>query len=137
MPRQISAQVNQVGPTTGEGVARDHRVVIDRPVEKGGNNRGPLGGELFLFSLGGCFLSTLLAAARTRSEEVADVRIDLAGIVDGSPESFTGIDMKLTGKFSSLDVMKKLVDIAERGCLVTNTLRRALTISIVLEREDL
>jgi putative redox protein len=137
VPRQISAQVNQVGPTTGEGVARDHRVVIDRPVEKGGNNRGPLGGELFLFSLGGCFLSTLLAAARTRSEEVADVRIDLAGIVDGSPESFTGIDMKLTGKFSSLDVMKKLVDIAERGCLVTNTLRRALTISIVLEREDL
>jgi hypothetical protein len=32
--------------------------------------------------------------------------------------------------------MRKLVTIAERGCLVTNTLKAAMVISVVLEKSD-
>ena len=66
MARTIEVQVDQVGPSTSEGRARDHRVLIDRPRRKGVDDRGPLGGELLLLSLGGCFMSTLLAAIRSR-----------------------------------------------------------------------
>ena len=31
MARTIEVQVDQVGPSTSEGRARDHRVLIDRP----------------------------------------------------------------------------------------------------------
>ena len=55
MPRTISVEVEQVGPSTGSATARSHTVFVDRPVEKGGNDRGPLGGEYLLMSLGGCF----------------------------------------------------------------------------------
>jgi putative redox protein len=136
MPRTLEVRVDQIGPATGQGTARTHTVVIDRPVEKGGSDRGPLGGELLLLSLGGCFLSNLLAAVGSRSAEVSRIRIAVAGTIGGAPERFEAIDMRVTAKYSDTDLMRKLVAIAERGCLVTNTLKTALVITIALEREE-
>ena len=36
---------------------RSHQVLVDRPVEKGGADEGPMGGELFLAAVGGCFMT--------------------------------------------------------------------------------
>ena len=74
MANTIAVQVWQVGPATSEAVMREHRVLVDRPLEKGGENRGPLGGELFLSAFAGCFMSNLLAAIRAREAPVANVR---------------------------------------------------------------
>jgi len=136
MPRTLEARVDQIGPTTGQGTARTHSVVIDRPVEKGGNDRGPLGGELLLLSLGGCFLSNLLAAAGSRSAEVSNIRITVTGTVGGVPERFEAMEMRVAAKYSDSEMMRKLVAVAERGCLVTNTLRTALSLTIALEQEQ-
>jgi putative redox protein len=136
VPRILEVQVEQIGPTTGQGTARTHSVVIDRPVEKGGTDRGPLGGELLLLSLGGCFLSNLLAAIGTRSSDVSNIRITVTGTIGGAPERFEAMEMRVTAKYSDTDLMRKLVAIAERGCIVTNTLNPALVITIALERED-
>jgi len=136
MPRTLEARVDQIGPTTGQGTARTHNVVIDRPVEKGGNDRGPLGGELLLLSLGGCFLSNLLAAAGSRSAEVSNIRITVTGTVGGVPERFEAMEMRVAAKYSDSEMMRKLVAVAERGCLVTNTLRTALSLTIALEQEQ-
>ena len=70
MARTITVEVDQVGPSTSKGTARSHTVVIDRPAEKGGEDKGLLGGELLLLSLGGCFMSTLLATIKTREANV-------------------------------------------------------------------
>lgn len=136
MSRTIEAQVAQVGPTTGSGTARVHNVLIDRPVAKGGNDRGPQGGELLLLGLGGCFLSNLLAAINTRTADVSDVHVSVVGTVGGVPERFEAIEMRVAAKYSDTDLMRKLVTIAERGCLVTNTLREALVMTVTLVRED-
>jgi len=136
MPRTLEARVDQIGPTTGQGTARTHSVVIDRPVEKGGNDRGPLGGELLLLSLGGCFLSNLLAAVGSRSAEVSNIRITVTGTVGGVPERFEAMEMRVAAKYSDSEMMRKLVAVAERGCLVTNTLRTALSLTIALEQEQ-
>jgi putative redox protein len=134
MPRTVSIEVEQVGPSTGSATARTHTVFVDRPVEKGGNDRGPLGGEYLLMSLGGCFLSTLLAAVRTREADVSDVRVAVVGTVGGVPERFESMALRVSARYSDEDMMRKLLAMAERGCLVTNTLKDAVAISITLEK---
>jgi putative redox protein len=134
MPRTISIEVEQVGPSTGSATARSHTVFVDRPVDKGGSDRGPLGGEYLLVSRAGCFLSTLLAAVRTREADVTDVRVSAVGTVGGVPERFEAIALHVSGKYADRDQMQKLVAIAERGCLVTNTLKDAVQLSVTLEK---
>lgn len=134
MPRTVSVQVEQIGPSTGSATARSHTVLVDRPVEKGGNDRGPLGGEYLLMSLGGCFLSTLLAAVRAREADVSNVRVSVAGTIGGVPERFESMALGVSAKYSDEDLMRKLIAMAERGCLVTNTLKDAVVISINLEK---
>lgn len=134
MSRTISIEVEQVGPSTGSATARTHTVFVDRPVDKGGSDRGPLGGEYLLVSLAGCFLSTLLAAVRTREADVSDVRVSAVGTVGGVPERFEAIALHVSAKYSDRNLMEKLVAIAERGCLVTNTLKDAVRLSVALER---
>jgi putative redox protein len=133
MPKTIAVEVEQVGPTTGKGTARSHSLLIDRPAEKGGQDRGPLGGELLLLSLGGCFLSTLLAAINTRSAEISDVRVSVTGTIGGVPERFESMSLRVTARCADADLLRKLVGLAERGCLVTNTLKDAVVISIEIE----
>jgi putative redox protein len=134
MSRTVSVEIEQVGPSTGSATARSHTVLVDRPVEKGGGDRGPLGGEYLLIALGGCFLSTLLAAVRTREADVASVRVSVVGTVGGVPERFESIAMRVSAKYSEDGLMRKLIAIAERGCLVTNTLKDAVGISVDLEQ---
>lgn len=57
MSHTLPVSVEHAGPTTA--TARSHRVVIDRPAAKGGEDRGALGGECLLVALGGCFMSNL------------------------------------------------------------------------------
>ena len=45
---EIQIVVNQLDHTTSHAQAREHSVTIDRPQDKGGQNKGPLGGEIFL-----------------------------------------------------------------------------------------
>ena len=132
MPRTVSVEVEQVGPSTGSARARSHTVLVDRPVEKGGNDRGALGGEYLLISLGGCFLSTLLAAVRTREADVSNVRVSVTGTIGGVPERFESMALRVSAKYEDADLMRKLVAMAERGCLVTNTLKDAVVLSVDL-----
>ena len=134
MPRTISIEVEQIGPSAGSATARSHTVFVDRPVEKGGSDRGPLGGEYLLVSLAGCFLSTLLAAVRTREADVSNVRVSALGTVGGVPERFESIALHVSAKYADRDLMQKLVAMAERGCLVTNTLKDAVRLSVTLEK---
>ena len=129
----LEVRVEQVGPSTSKGTARSHSVLIDRPVAKGGTDRGPLGGELLLLSFGGCFMSNLLAAIRARSAAVSDVSVRVTGTIDGSPERFTALTMSVGARCDDVELLRKLVTIAERGCIVTNTLRSGVPISIDVE----
>lgn len=43
----MKIQLQQVSMSASEAALRTHRVLIDRPNEKGGTDSGPMGGELF------------------------------------------------------------------------------------------
>lgn len=127
---KVHVSVNQMGPTASEGRVRDHRVVMDRPEAKGGENKGPMGGENLLMSLGGCFMSNLLAAAKSRDLELTGAELSIAGTLDAAPPRFTAVEMTITADHQDKPQLEKLITIAERGCIVANTLKNAVDLTI-------
>lgn len=124
---EIEITVNRLGSTASQAQIRGHAVTMDRPVEKGGEDQGPMGGENLLASLGGCFMSNLVAAAQAREVDLGPVDLNIVGTLGGNPAVFERIDMTVTGSAESLD---KLVTIAERGCITANTLKQGLAVNV-------
>ena len=129
---QIQVNVDQISATASQGQAREHKVVMDRPEAKGGENRGAMGGENLLMSLGGCFMSNLLAAAQSREDPLTDVKLVIDGTLEMAPPRFTEVKMAIDAPYDDRAQMEKLVTIAERGCIVANTLKNAVDLTIVL-----
>jgi len=71
--------------STSESAIREHKVLVDRPGDKGGQDRGPMGGELLLAALGGCFMSNLIAAAGARSVTVEGLAVVVRGWLAAAP----------------------------------------------------
>lgn len=133
MSRTIEATVTQDGPSTSIGRARIHDVTIDRPVSKGGQDRGAMGGELLLLALGGCFMSNLLAAARARNQALNDASVTVRATLGGTPERMSAFHLGVRAEVDR-DRLDHLATIAERGCLVSNTLAAGAPVTVeVLE----
>lgn len=107
-----------------------HRVLVDRPVSKGGADLGPMGGELFLSAIGGCFMSNLLAAIKARNAEISDVSAEITGSIVDSPARFVAVDVYVTAENANGELLEHLVSIADRGCIMMNTLRDKLAVTI-------
>jgi putative redox protein len=130
MMAEITVALRQVGPTTSEASIRSHRALVDRPEAKGGADLGPMGGELLLAALGGCFCSTLYAAIAARDADVADVEVTVVGTLAEHPSRFTAVAMTVVATTDDANALERLVAMAERGCIVANTLRNAVDLRI-------
>ncbi len=133
MSQSLTVRVEQVGPSTATAQARSHVVLVDRPIAKGGEDRGPLGGEYLLVALGGCFLSNLLAAIRARDAAVSALTVDVSGTIDGAPDRFTTFGLSVAAAHGDAELVRRLITIAARSCAVTNTLRRSAAVAIEFE----
>ena len=126
----IHVTVTQLDHSASEGQARDHALIMDRPEVKDGQNKGPMGGEALLLGLGGCFMSNLLAAAKARDIKLNHARTEISAELADAPPRYTDIAMQVTAQCEPADALEKLVAIAERGCIVANTLAKAVNLSI-------
>ncbi|MEX1215468.1 OsmC family protein [Saccharospirillum sp.] len=126
---EMTITLNRKGTTASEAHIRDHRIVMDRPTEKGGENAGPMGGEALLAALGGCFMSNLVAAAQAREVELGEIDVRITGNIAGTPPAYDRIEMIVTGS-ASVESLPKLVTMAERGCIAANTLKAGLALSV-------
>ena len=133
MSQTLVVQLDQVGAATARAAVRSHVVMVDRPVAKGGEDRGPLGGEYLLVALGGCFMSNLLAAIRALEAAGSNLRVDVTGTIDGPPDHFSAFTMAISASHVDAELVRKLIAIAARACAVTNTLRTAATVAIEFE----
>jgi len=130
---ELRLSIKQLNVSASQATVREHKVTIDRPTEKDGNNQGPMGGELFLIGLGGCFMSNLLAAIKARNINIADVNIDITSKVAGSPLKFTEIDFQISALYENKTEFEKLVVIAERSCIVANSIKDFIPITITIK----
>lgn len=126
----MTIHVHQKSSSASEAAIRHHRVTIDRPAEKGGADFGPMGGELFLAAVGGCFMSNLLAAINARQAQISAVQTTVNATVEGSPARFSHVELCVAADCKDRDLLEKLVEIADRGCIMTNTLRGTLDLTL-------
>jgi putative redox protein len=124
----VEVSLQQISSTTTQATIRSHTVLVDRPIAKGGTDQGAMGGELLLASLGGCFMSNLLEIIRTREANIHHIQLDIYGTLETAPSRFSTITMQLTADYPDADEMEKFVTMAEKGCIVANTLRPAVQI---------
>jgi putative redox protein len=87
-----------------------------------------MGGELFLAGLGGCFMSNLLAAIKARGLNLSGLEIDLTADLAELPDRFAAVDLCVAADGADPEVLEKLVEIADRSCIMMNTLRGKLEI---------
>jgi putative redox protein len=109
-------------------------VLVDRPLDKGGADQGPVGGEYQLIALGGCFTSHLLAAIRAREFEISAVKVEVTGMLDGNPERFSEFTLSVSATCADLELLRKAVLIAERACQVVNTLKLAAQVIVTVQQ---
>ena len=133
MSQTVSVTFKQINQSASQADVRGHKVVSDRPEAKGGGNHGPMGGELLLSGQAGCFMSNLLAAARAREVVLRDAAVTVTGTVTDTPPRFEAIEVTVSAGGVDAQMLKKLVTIAERGCLVANTLKAAVDLTIAIQ----
>lgn len=126
----ITINLNQVNDATTAAQIRNHAIDIDRPAAKGGRDKGAMGGELLLASLGGCFNSNLLAAIRARDLNIDDISIEVSGELAEAPARFASIDMVVKSAYEDRAEFEKLVLMSERACIVANTLKSAVDLTV-------
>jgi len=129
----VSVQLQQKTSTATIGLARSHQVLVDRPEAKAGTDEGMMGGEMFLVALGGCFMSNLLAAIRGRKAPVSDIHVDVVGTMGENPGRFVAVMLNIAAHYDDHEQMEKLVTIAERGCLVANSIRSAVALDFNIQ----
>jgi len=126
----VTIAIDQTDHSASTAQARDHSLTMDRPEAKGGQNKGPMGGEAMLMGLGGCFMSNLLAAAIARDVKISNAHADITGELADAPARYTAIHMKVTADCDPASEFPKLVTIAERGCIAANTLSKAVKLTV-------
>jgi putative redox protein len=131
MANEIKIQLRQISASASEATIGRHHVAIDRPAAKGGADAGPMGGELFLAAVGGCFMSNLLAAIRAREAGISDVRVEVVGSLAESPARFSGVELRIAAESRDRELLARLVEIADRGCIMMNTLRGMLDVKVL------
>lgn len=120
---EIKIEMSQTGPSTTKADIRHHEILVDRPEAKGGTDQGPMGGEILLAALGGCFSSNLLAAIKSRKFDIKNIKLKITGTLDGHPIVYTRIDVEVSATGDDLKELTKLVTISDRACISSNTLR--------------
>jgi len=125
---QVSVSVKQKKGTHSVASARNHNVDIDRSESKGGTDLGAMGGEIFLMGLGGCFMSNLTAAIDARDIEVKNLSVEVLAELAENPARFSDIELVVSAEYSDEKEMKKLVTIAERACIVANTIKGSVNL---------
>ena len=74
-------------------------------------------------------MSNLLAAIRARNAPISHVNTQVKGRIEDAPARFAAVKLWVTADGGG-DELQHLVQIADRGCIMMNTLRDKLDVSI-------
>lgn len=130
---EVTTTITQIDASTAARTTiRDHQLVTDRTTEKGGGNQGPMGGEIFVAGLGACFMSNLIAAFQARGADAKGLSATVTGTLEGTPPRYRKMALAVSGDGIDRGQMEKMVTIAERGCIVANTLKQFMDVDITI-----
>jgi organic hydroperoxide reductase OsmC/OhrA len=109
--------------------ARQFEFAADEPPSAGGDDAGPTPTELFLASLASCFTMALFHVARKRDIALPGFEVAVSGTYDGPRFSRLRVEVRPS---SDVEALPELVERALTVCYVSNTLRKPLTLEVVV-----
>lgn len=74
-------------------------------------------------------MSNLLAAIRTRQAQVSQVRTTVVGTMESAPARFSALELHVEAS-GSAEELERIVEIADRSCIMLNTLRGTLDLAV-------
>ena len=80
-------------------------------------------------------MSNLLAAFAARGANIANARAAVTGTLDGTPPRFVAVEAAVSADCDDPELLEKLVTIAERSCIVANTLKDAVELRVRVDHE--
>jgi putative redox protein len=90
--------------------------------------------------MGEPFLAAIEAVSRATfcshkgvAGEVSAVQTEVIATPSGSPPRFTEIELCVSAECADRELLEKLVEIAERGCIMMNTLRGKLDLQVRID----
>ena len=78
-------------------------------------------------------MSNLLASIKARQAKISEVQTEVTATPSGSPPRFTEIELCVSAECDDRELFEKLVEIAERGCIMMNTLRGKLDLQVRID----
>jgi organic hydroperoxide reductase OsmC/OhrA len=128
----MSVELRSVGDTeTALGWAGGHTIVVDRPEGKaGGMGLGFNGAQLLALAIGGCFCNDLRYVADEMAVKLGKIAITVTVDLEGDPLVTTSATMKVSCETLDGSDPQKVVDGAKQTCMVTNSLRQGIPVSI-------
>lgn len=125
----LEAKVKWVSKKLFIGHAREHSVIIDQPAEFGGENIGFKPRELLLIALGGCLGTRIVSLLEETGIEVEGLEIDVK--YSELKQSITA-NIIVQGTFNDdeREVLEKIIEEAEKRCIVTRMLRDKTTVIV-------
>jgi organic hydroperoxide reductase OsmC/OhrA len=58
--------------------------------------------------------------------------VEVVGILADSPARFTGVELRVAAERGNRELFEHLVAVADRGCIMMNTLRGKLDVRVLL-----
>lgn len=116
------ARVVSVAPKTAEAEVRGHRLVVDKPPELGGTDRGVMASEHVLVALGGCMCQTVRRIADVRKVPLTHVEFTAEMGFDAKG-SVTAVRMDgVVRSPAPREDVEKVLDLSARACTVSKLL---------------
>lgn len=134
-------------PATGVGSAEGNVLISSKgvsdiltaaPVEFGGPGDQWSPEALLVASVADCFILTFRAIARASKLDWDELRCDVVGVLDKveGTTQFTEFEIKATLQVPSETDREKadrLLHRAEKGCLITNSLKAPVSLDVVIQ----
>lgn len=132
-----AVEVNWKKGMAFEAEVNGHKVIMDAPLESGGEEKGPRPKPLMMVSLAGCTGMDVVSLLRKMRVEIDDFSIKIQGdITEEHPKHFTRMHIiyQFKGKDLPLDKIKKAIDLSqERYCGVSASFRKAMELTYEIQ----
>ena len=127
----IAITLERYNSTSMKVKHNDFDIIIDRPVSKGGNGEGLMGGQYLLTGIGGCFCSNLIASAAARDLILENLEVQITAFIsEDKPKHFCKIDLKVNCDCLDNKLLNKVIIIAKKACIAINTVNMDSEINV-------
>lgn len=122
---------NVAGTEAAMGWAGGHTVIVDRPEGRaGGMGLGFNGAQLLGLALGGCFCNDLRYVAAEMGVALGRIAVSVTVELEGDPLLATAAAMTVRCETADGKAADAVVERARQSCMVSNSLRRGLPVSV-------